>query len=148
MSKLTPLQILERHYNKYIEYENAFNNDPFDETKIQQELVKAAKSSSNFDSEEFKETVIDLMIEKPARRSDVNNAALRFYLYTEFFLLTQEEDVPDYIMKDFNSLPIKETMKPFFSIKEGKFIRNEDTPIKVERDKLKALYEALNNQSV
>lgn len=143
---LTPLNVVERYHKRYIEYESAFNKEPFNEKDIHSKLKEIVDSGVNFDSEEFEDAVVDLMVEKPTRRADVNNAALRFFLYAEFFTLTQEEELPEYIKKDFENLPISQDLKPFYSIKEGKFVRNEDVPIKIERDKLKSLYQALKSQ--
>ena len=142
-NKLTPLQVVERYHERYLEYENAFIKNPFDESTIKAELEKVIDSGANFDSEEFENAVVDLMIEKPARRSDVNNAALKFYLFAEFYLQTQTEDLPEKIQKDFENLPISKDIKPFYSIKDGEFIRNEDVPIDIEKGKLKALYKTL-----
>ena len=144
--KLSALDVVERYHKRYLEYEAAFNSDPFDENKVHDKLKEVANSGVDFDSEEFENTVVDLMVEKPTRRSDVNNAALRFFLYAEFFQLTQEEALPEEIKKDFDNLPIAEDLKPFYSIKSGKFVRNEDVPIRIEREKLKGLYQALKNQ--
>lgn len=144
--KLSPLDVVERYHKRYLEYEAAFNTDPFDESKVHDKLKEVANSGVDFDSEEFENTVVDLMVEKPTRRADVNNAALRFFLYAEFFTLTQEQELPENIKNDFESLPIAEDLKAFFSIKAGKFVRNEDVPIKIEREKLKNLYQALKTQ--
>lgn len=144
--KLSPLSVVERYHQRYLEYEAAFNSDPFDENQVQGKLKEVIESGVSFDSEEFENTVVDLMIEKPTRRTDVNNAALRFYLYAEFYLLTQDEDLPENIKKDFDNLPIAEGLKSFYSVKGGKFVRNEDVPIKVEKEKLKQLYQALRSQ--
>jgi len=145
-NKVKPLDLIERYHKRYIEYEKAFNDDPFDEKKVQNQLKEIIDTGVSFDSEEFENKVIDLMIDKPTRRADVNNAALRFFLYAEFFTLTQEQELPENIKNDFESLPIAEDLKAFFSIKAGKFVRNEDVPIKIEREKLKNLYQALKNQ--
>lgn len=144
--KLDALSVVERYHKRYLEYEAAFNNDPFDESKVHERLKEVANSGVDFDSEEFENTVVDLMVEKPTRRADVNNAALRFFLYAEFYQLTQDSDLPEEIKKDFDNLPIAQDLKPFYSIKGGKFVRNEDVPIKIEREKLKGLYQALKNQ--
>lgn len=145
MSKLTPLQVLERSHSQYLEYEQAFNDNPFDDSKIKEELKKVIDSGVDFDSKEFEDSVIDLMIEKPAKRTDVNNAALKFLMFTEFFMLTQSEEISDKILKDYNQLPIKDTLKSFYSIEDGKFVRNEKVPINIEKDKLRALYKSLQN---
>lgn len=142
---LTPLSVLERYHKRYLEYEAAFNKEPFNDKDINERLKEIIDSGVDFDSEEFEDAVIDMMIEKPARRADVSNAALRFFLYTEFFLLTQEEELPAEIKKDFDNLPIAQDLKPFYSIKEGKFVRNEDTPINIDKNKLKDLYQAIKN---
>lgn len=145
-NKLSPLSVVERYHKRYLEYEAAFNSDPFDENQVQEKLKEVINSGVSFDSEEFENTVVDLMIEKPTKRVDVNNAALRFYLYAEFYLLTENTELPESIKKDFDNLPIAQDMKSFYSIKNGNFVRNEDVPIKVEREKLKQLYQALKSQ--
>lgn len=142
-NKMSPIEIVERYHEKYLEYEKAFNDNPFDESTIRVELEKVIESGASFDSEEFENAVVDLMIEKPARRSDVNNAALKFFLYTEFYLLTEEEPLPKKIEEDYKNLPIGQELKPFYSIINGDFVRNEDVPINIQKDKLKELYKSL-----
>ena len=111
-TKLSPLEVVERYYQKYVEYENAFNNDPFDDSKIQEELKKVLESKKglDFDSEEFNDAVVSVMVEKPMRRNDVNEA------------------------------------KFFHSVQNGKFVRNEDAPIKVEKERLKIIYDEIKKQ--
>lgn len=142
-TKISPREIVERYHEKYLEYEKAFNDNPFDESTIKVELEKVIKSGASFDSEEFEKAVVDLMVEKPARRSDVNNAALKFFLFTEFYLMTEEKPLPKKIEEDYKNLRINENMKPFYSIINGDFVRNEDTPINIQKDKLKELYKSL-----
>ena len=144
--KATPLQVVKRYHERYLEYENAFNNDPFDEKGVQKELEEVINSGVSFDSEEFENAVIDLMVEKPARRADVNNAASKFFYYAEFYIATQEEELPESIKKDFDTLPIKKGMKPYFSIKNGKFVKNEDAPINIQKEQLKEIYRALQKK--
>ena len=140
---MTTIETVKRYHEKYLEYETAFNNNPFDDSTVKGELEKIIASGATFDSAEFEDAVIDLMVEKPARRSDVNNAALKFYLFAEFYLLTEEEPLPPEVKKDYDNLPIGDKLKPFYSIIEGKFVRNEDVPIDLEKDKLKQLYKSL-----
>lgn len=144
-SKLKPLQVVERYHERYLEYESAFNNDAFDENKTQEKLKEIANSGISFDSEEFSDAVIDLMIEKPTRRVDVQNAALKFFLYTEFYIMTQEDPLPENIKKDYDNLPVSIKAKPFYSIKDGKFVKNEDVKIDLQKDKLKELFKSLQN---
>lgn len=144
--RLTPLEIVQRYYDIYLEYEQAFNNNPFDESKTQEALKKVIESGADFDSKEFEDTVIDLMIEKPTKRTDVNNAALRFYLYADFYTKTQTEDLPEKLKKEYEISPFKTTLKSFYSIDKGNFIKNEDAPITLEKEKLRALYQSLQEQ--
>ncbi len=146
-NRLTPLQVVERYHEKYLEYEKAFNDEPFSDEQLQENLTKIIESGVSFDSPEFEDAVIEAMIEKPTRRVDVNNAALKFSLYTNFFILTQEEDLPINIQKDYDNLPINQDMKPFYSIKDGKFIRNEDSSISVEKEKLKFIYQQIKGSN-
>lgn len=142
-NKLKPIEVVERYHKKYLEYEDAFNKNPFDESTIKTELDKVIASGADFESEEFENAVVDLMIEKPARRADVNNAALKFLLFAEFYILTNEEPLPENMQKDYDNLPIAKDIKPFYSIEGGKFVRNEEVPIDIPKEKLKQLYKTL-----
>lgn len=128
-SKLTPLEVVERYHSRYLEYEAAFNKNPFTEKQRQEEILKIAKSGIDLDSEEFINQMTETMIDKPYKAADVNNAASKFIMFTDFYLLTQEEDLPENIRKDYDSLPIKDNIKTYFSIKDGEFVRNEDIEI-------------------
>ena len=127
--KFTPLEIVERYHQRYLEYESAFNNDPFNDQDLRKQLNEVVKSGIDTESEEFLNKMVDIVVEKPQRRVEVNNAALKFSLFVDFYLLTQEEELPDKIKKDYDSLPIKDSLKSFFSVKDGKFVRNEKQEI-------------------
>lgn len=145
-NKLTPIEVVERYHTRYLEYEEAFNKNPFNESTIKAELEKIISSGASPDSEEFENAVVDLMIEKPAKRTDVNNSAIKFFLFTEFYLLTENDPLPEKIERDFKNLPIGKDIKPFYSIKDGDFVRNEDVPISIQKDKLRNLYRSLQQE--
>lgn len=146
--KPTPLEVVELYYSRYLEYENAFSKNPFSEKDRQQEVVDIANSGIDTDSDEFMDKMIEAMIDKPRKVADVNNAAAKFAMYTEFFLLTQEDELPENIQKDFDSLPIKDMIKTHFSIKDGEFVRNEDMKVDQEtKDYFKAMIEQIKIQS-
>lgn len=132
---LTPLEVVERYHQRYLEYETAFNNDPFSDKDLRDKLDEIVKSNIDTESEEFLDKMVDIVVEKPQRRVEVNNAALKFSLFVDFYLLTQEEDLPDNIMEDYNSLPIKDSLKSFFSVKDGKFVRNEKQEVSPDMKK-------------
>lgn len=146
-TKFTPIQIVQRYYDRYLEYEQAFNSDPFDPTKLQEQLKEMVMAGAEVDSPQFEDAVVDLMVEKPARRADVTNSALKFQLFAEFYLATQEEKLPEELQKSYEDLSKITPVKPYHSIKDGKFIKNDDTPIKLEKDKLRALYKALQAEN-
>lgn len=134
-NKPTPLEVVERYHQRYLEYEGAFNNDPFTEKQRQEEVVKIAESGIDLESEEFLEKMTDAMIDKPRKVADVNNAAAKFIMFTDFYLLTQEDELPEQIQKDYDNLPIKDDIKTHFSIKDGKFVKNEESSIDEETKK-------------
>ena len=143
----TPLEIVERYHKRYLEYEKAFNENPFSEKERQEEVVEIAKSGVDLDSDEFMDKMIEAMIDKPRKVADVSNAAAKFIMYTEFFLLTQDEELPEEIQKDFDNLPIKDDIKTHFSIKDGKFVRNEEVQLDEEtRNYFKSLIEQIKIQ--
>lgn len=131
-NKITALQVVERYHKRYLEYETAFNKNPFNREDLQNKLKDIVASNIDTDSEEFTSQMMEIMIEKPQKRAEVNNAALKFCLFTDFYLLTQEEDLPEDILKDYESLPIKNDIKSFYSVKDGDFVRNEDQEISNE----------------
>lgn len=131
-NKLTPLQVVERYHQRYLDYEKAFNKDPFSEKQRQEEVLAIAKSEVDLDSDEFIDKMIEVMVDKPLKQADVNNSAAKFILFVDFYLLTQEEELPEVIRKDYDSLPIKDSIKNHFSIKDGKFVRNEEVEIDQE----------------
>lgn len=145
-SKFTPIEVVERAHKKYLEYEQAFLKQPFSEDDLQKQLMEIVEKDGDFDSPEFENTVVELMLEKPAKRVDVNNTATKFSNYVEMYLLTNEEPLPENIQKDYDKLPIKESQKPFYSIENGKFVKNEDVPMTIEKENLKVIYRQLKEQ--
>ena len=142
-NKLTPLEVVERYHKRYLEYEAAFNKDPFTEEQRQKEVLKIAKSDIDIDSEEFIEKMVETMIDKPYKIADVNNAASKFIMFADFYLLTQEEELPEEIKKDYDALPIKDSIKTYFSIKDGEFIKNEKEE---DTEEMKNYFKALIQQ--
>lgn len=128
-NKITPLQVVQRYHERYLSYEEAFNKDPFSEQDMRKELEKVATTDVDVESDEFLEKMLDIIVEKPQRRIEVNNAALKFCLFVDFYILTQEEELPDNILKDYNNLPVKDSLKSFYSVANGKFVKNEEIEI-------------------
>lgn len=144
-TKLTPLQVVERYYEKYIEYESAFNSEPFDNKQMEEQVKKIVESGADFESDEFNDVIVSLMIEKPNRRNDVEISAMKFVTYASFYELTQEEPLPEHIDKDYKELS-KNKHKFHYSIENGKFVKNDDAPISLDKEKLKAIYLQIKKQ--
>jgi hypothetical protein len=143
MSRLTPLAVVEKYHAKYLEYETAFNKESSNKADMEAELVSLLDSELDEDSDEFMNKMIDIMIDKPQKKSDVNNSAYKFYLYADFYLLTQEDPLPENIQKDYDSLPIKDSIKTYFSVEGEKFVKNEKEDI---TDEMRAYFKAVVNQ--
>ena len=124
-TKITAKQVVERYHERYIQYENAFAKDPFSASDMQNELKVLATSDIDTDSEDFLNKMIKIVIEKPQKSADVNNAALKFAHSVEFYLLIKDKDLPENIKQDYERLPIRATNKAYYSIEGGKFIENE-----------------------
>lgn len=133
--KANPKEIVERYHNRYLEYEKAFNSDPFNREDMKTKLQEMVSEGVDTDSEEFQEEMMEIMIEKPQKRADVNNAALKFFFYTEFYLSTETEPLPETLLEDYNSLPLKKDLAPFYSIENGLFVKNEEQEISEEHKK-------------
>lgn len=145
--RLTPLEVVERYYEKYLQYEAAFNKNPFSEKERQEEVVKLAKSDIDLESQEFLDKMAELMIDKAYKVADVNNSAAKFVISVDFYILTQEDDLPENIMKDYEALPIKDTLKSYFSVKDGEFVRNEELVIDEEtKNYFKAIIKQIKEQ--
>lgn len=142
--KLTPLEVIERYHQRYLDYENAFNKEPFNEGDLQKKVMEIAKSGIDLESEEFENQMVDLVVDKPQKRADVNNAAFKFALFTDFYLLTQEEELPEKILKDYDALPIKDSIKSVFSVEDGKFVKNEETEVS---DDMRNFFKAIIQQT-
>lgn len=144
-TRLTPLQVVERYHSKYVEYETAFNSEPFDKNEIEEKLKNLITKGVDPESEEFNDVIVSVMVEKPARRSDVDVAAMKFMTYASFFELTQEDTLPEHIEKDYKKLS-ENSYKFGYSIENGKFVKNEDTPVKLNKDYLKQVYKEIKSQ--
>lgn len=142
-NKITPLEVVERYHTRYLEYEAAFNKAPFSEKERQEEVVKIAKSNIDLDSQEFIDKMSEAMITKTYKIADVNNSAAKFAMFVDFYLLTEEKELPENILNDYNNLPIKNSIKTYFSIKDGEFVRNEKVEID---DETKARFKLLITQ--
>lgn len=125
-NKLTPLQVVERYYERYLEYEKAFMSDPFDREKVSLEVKRISDSGADMESEETMDKLAVLVVEKPQKQGDVNTAAIRFIMAVDFYNQVEETALPTKLKEDFEKLPIKSEMKVFYSVEAGKFVRNEE----------------------
>lgn len=126
-TKLTPLEVVERYYNKYLEYEKAFNNNPFDEKSLDKEFHSLINSDIDIESDEALNKMLDVVIEKPQKRADVNTSAIRFLMCADFYFLVSEEPLPEKMQKDYENLEVlKDSYKPYYSVEGGEFVKNED----------------------
>ena len=140
---LTPLQVVERYHQIYVDYEKAFNKNPFSQEDLNQQLKEVVASGTDTESDEFLNKMIAIVIEKPQKREDVKNAALKFCLYADFYIMTQEEILPENIIKDYDNLPVKDGLKSFYSVKDEEFVKNEHQEITEE---LRGYIKAITNQ--
>ena len=130
-----------------MEYEKAFNNDPGLKTNIETDVEQIVSSKIDVNSQEFLDKMFQSIDEKIRKREEVNNAAYQFFTYAEFFTLTNEEDLPDEIKKDYDNSPLKELLKSKYSVENGVFVNNEKIEISPEREKyFKEVYNQLRTQ--
>tara|TARA_R110002012_G_scaffold119169_1_gene268157 strand:- start:161 stop:625 length:465 start_codon:yes stop_codon:yes gene_type:complete len=145
--KPSALDIVIRYHEKYLEYETAFNKNPFNEADMKKELDKVIAENINPDSEEFLERMVDLMVEKPQKKVEVNNAALKFIFFVDFYLMTQEDPLPENISKDYDSLPIRQRLKSMYAIQDGEFVKNEKIEVSPDmKNYFKAMIKQLKLQ--
>lgn len=144
-NKTTPLKVVERYYERYLEYENAFNSDSDNTQDTETQIRELIDSGVDPNSDEFLDKMVTIIADKNEKISDVNNAAMKFLLFVDFYLLTQEEELPEQMLKDYDNVPavIKESIKPFFSVEGGKFVRNEKRKVTKE---MKDYFLALTNE--
>jgi hypothetical protein len=148
-SKQTPLEVVERYHEKYLQYEDAFNNDPFDEKEINNKIQDIIKIDGEIDDDKVIEDLSPLIIEKQERQRDVNNAALKFMLHADFYEVTSEEGLPANIKKDLDNLPevFRNTLRETHSVNAGKFERNEKKVVTAEEKQyIKAWVEHIKKQ--
>ncbi len=134
MKTRTSLEIVERYHEKYLEFEKAFNNDPFNKEDTQKQVEKIVSESNDIDEDEIFKKMASIIFEKQERQSDVNTSAIRFILYVDFYTMTEKKSLPKKILDDYNAIPeqIKNSIKPLNAVVEGKFVRVEKKEITTE----------------
>lgn len=143
IKKLTPIEVVERYYEKYLEYEKAFAQDK-DSKDTERKVKELATSGIDLESEEFNDRMMELVIATPQKIADVNNAAMKFMLFADFYLLTETEPLPEKMEEDYKNLPLRENIKNFFSVDNGKFVRN--TEVSIMSDDMKKYFKAIIQQ--
>lgn len=139
-TKLTPLQVVERYYNRYIEFETAFNKKVLNDNETNKKILDIVDKGIKFDSEEFENNVLDLIISKEMKRSDVTTAAMTFMMFTKFYLLTESEDLPKELKEEYNKLQKVHDNISFYSIENGDFVLKEKDSLKVDKNQLQFIY--------
>ena len=128
-NKNTLIQVVERYHKRYLEYETAFNKNPFSQEELMLEVKKMADTDADIDDPIILDKMIDIVIEKPQKKADVNTSAIKFMLAADFYYQITDEELPPHIQKDYEDLPIRKEMKTFYSIENGDFIKNESTEV-------------------
>ena len=140
------IETVETYHKRYLEFENAFEGEADDEKKISEELETIVKNAKDFEDEKFKDAVVELTINKVLKRTDVTNAALRFYMSVDFYNTLGLDPLPEQIQKDYNNLPIRQQIKTYHSIEKGKFVRNVNEDPQIEKEQFKQYFDALQQQ--
>lgn len=143
--KIKPIEVVERYHKKYLEYEAAYNKNPIDQERLQKEIMSIVDKYDDFEDEKFQNEIVEIAIEKPQRASDVEKAAIKFCLYTDFYYMTNEEPLPKNIQEDYDKLPVKKQMNPFYSIEAGEFVKNETKDIGLSQEYFKDIFNQLKN---
>lgn len=145
MKRFTPLAVIEKYHAKYLEYEQAYNKEGIkeDAEKLIRELIESGEDE---DSDKFVNTMINAVIADPQKRASVNTAAIKFAMFVDYYILTQEDPLPENILTDYEKLPIRETLKPAYSVSGDKLVKNEEVDITPEtREYFKAIIAHIKN---
>lgn len=136
------LQIVERYYKIYTDYENAFNKGKKPKESVIEELKTVlAKNKPNED--DFKDFAKEQYIGESQKSLDVQFAANKFIMAVNFYKQLETEELPTNMKKDYENLN-KMVYKPTYSVDNETMVRNE----KIDDSKIdfETLYKELKNR--
>lgn len=145
-NKSTPLQIVDRYYNRLLEYERAGDKGFTSPEEIKEKLSFAIKSGKDIDEGEFKDLVSDMVVRQAEKRADIEKAAIKFALYTDFYLKTQEEELPEEVLKAYEKINIKTQMEEMYVIENESFIKKNGKESNASKQQLDYLFEVISKQ--
>lgn len=145
-NKITPLQVVERYYERLLEYEKAADKSFTSPDEIKEKLSSAIKSGTDVDEDEFKNLVSDMVVRQAEKRADVEKAALKFAMYTDFYLKTQEEKLPDPIYKAYERINISSQMDEIYVIENESFIKKSGKESNASQQQIDYLFDLISKE--
>lgn len=146
--KPTSLEVVERYHARYLEFEKAFNDNPFNKEDVQEQIKLIVEQ--DLDEDKQFDQLVEVVFEKQERQSDVNLSAVKFIMFVDYYLMTEENPLPENIQKDYDNIPqkVKESLKTKNSVHDGKFVRNEKKVItEAEKEYLKSVIDYINQST-
>jgi hypothetical protein len=141
-TKIEPVVALTNYYNRYLEFEKAFDNMPKTDSELLEHLAKVLEKEDDLESEAFKSEVVDKIYEREMKRAELSISAERFVTVCDYHVLTTSENLPEIMFKDYQKL---KRMQPetTYIVENGQFKRVSTEDIKVPVEYLKQIYDMI-----
>jgi|TARA_R110000772_G_scaffold100223_2_gene200412 hypothetical protein len=145
-NKATPLQIVDRYYNRLLEYEKAGEKNFTNPEEVKEKLSSAIQSGVDVDEAKFKNLVSDMVVRQAEKRADIEKAAIKFAMYTDFYLKTQEEELPEEVLKAYERISIQSQMEEMYVIENDSFIKKNGKESNASQQQIDYLFELISKQ--
>ena len=146
MSKSTPIQIVEKYYNRLLQYEAAAKDNLLNPEQVKEKLMGVIQDGADIEDSLWSDAVTDLVTSQADKRADIDKAAVKFSMFAEFYSLTNDKKLPLDVEKKLKELEVIENFKESHSIEGNKFVKNKDVKSAASKEQIKFVYDIISKE--
>lgn len=136
MAVSKPIEIVERHYNDLMNYNEALSNFLEKETlNTKEDFLKHFEPLIKQDkTDKLEEEIVNKIYKKQLAISERGFYAYKFKRSCEFYMAISDEDLPENIQLEYERVKLADDSKPFFVAESGTLKEiNTELPITKEQ---------------
>ena len=134
-----PLDLVRFYYKLYQDYNKAYNGTVGQTKELENKLKELVKEGNSSD-EDFKKVVMDFTRNTSLYTNDITFIANKFLNAADFYIKTNEKDLPAEILKDYITLKDRE-YKTQYSVEKGEFVKNsESTDVEIPQQEFDIIF--------
>lgn len=146
MNKNTPIQIVEKYYNRLLEYEAAAEKNLLKPDQVKEKLKAVMQDGASIEDNLWQDAVTEMITTQAEKRADLDKAAIKFAMYAEFYQMTNEVKLPTEALEKLKQIDFKDQFKETHSIFDNDFVRNEGETKSATKQQLEYIYNIISKE--